>query len=85
MNLRLQFEDEGFDNRVIENTKGRVHIRANVWSDEDAVKWKETFEKKNKLCFNVWKVKDNTRNFRRIYVCLHGDKRHKGVRRTFSG
>lgn len=48
MELSFDFQDEGFDNIVIENETNSGQGKTNIWNSEEVKRWKEIFEKKTK-------------------------------------
>ncbi|KAG0722314.1 hypothetical protein GWK47_044693 [Chionoecetes opilio] len=82
----LDFVDDGFQNIILEGTVDTLRIRTNAMNEEEALRWKDVFCKKNNVCFshkNVYTPKRNT--YHKKFQCMHGDKRHKGVKKTFTG
>lgn len=49
MELKLDFEDSGFNNNVIKSDPNYVHLKTNVKNEDDAWRWKAILEKKNSL------------------------------------
>ncbi|KAK3861585.1 hypothetical protein Pcinc_032497 [Petrolisthes cinctipes] len=86
MSYNLDFTDEEFSNIVLKNENNEVHVRTNAFDDNEAWRWKEVFTKKNNISFNVQKLsKSVSSTFHEKFICIFGDKHHKGVRQIYTG
>ncbi|KAK4300177.1 hypothetical protein Pmani_027605 [Petrolisthes manimaculis] len=86
MAVILDFDDEDFNNIIINNEKHLVQVKTNAFNDTEAWKWKEVFTKKNNVCFNVSKLYSGERyTYHQKFICINGDKRHKGTIKTCTG
>lgn len=86
MAFQLDFTTEGFSNIILKNEKDEIQVKTNAFSDEDAWRWKEIFTMKNNVSFNVSRYLTGVRyTFHQKFICIHGDKRHKGVIKTNTG
>lgn len=84
--FKLDFSEEGFDNIILKNERNLVQVKTNVFYDEQAWEWKAAYNKKNNTCFNVLRLFHSKRStYHQKFVCIHGDKRHKGIRKTYTG
>lgn len=86
MELKLDFEDSGFNNNVIKSDPNYVHLKTNVKNEDDAWRWKAILEKKNNILFNAKKIlKTQLCIYHQEFICVHGEKRHKGRKKTYTG
>ncbi len=83
--LELNFEDCGFTNVVIKNDPSYVHLKTCIRSSDEAWKWKEILEEKNHLRFNAKEKENSLSLYHQRFICLHGEKRHKGKIKTYTG
>ncbi|XP_066958963.1 uncharacterized protein [Macrobrachium rosenbergii] len=86
MSSNLNFTEEGFSNIVIRNEKNIVQLRTNAFDDDEALRWKEVFTARNSTTYNAARLYHGVRyRFHEKFICLHGDNRHKGVKKTYTG
>lgn len=86
MAFQLDFTTEGFSNIILKNEKDEIQVKTNAFNDEDAWRWKEIFTMKNSVCFNVSRYFTGVRyTFHQKFICMHGDRRHKGAIKTNTG
>lgn len=71
---------------MLRNEKNQVHVKMSVFDDDEAWRWKGVFAKKNNITFNVQRLYHTSRStFHEKFMCIHGDKRHQGIRKTYTG
>lgn len=72
MELKLDFEDSGFNNNVIKSDPNYVHLKTNVKNEDDAWRWKAILEKKNNILFNAAKILKRSCAFitKNSFVCM---------------
>lgn len=81
--MNFNFGGSDFHNIVVRSEDGFVSVRTNANNADDVSKWKDIFCAKNNLCFNVHRTYDVQRTaFHKKFICLHGDKRHAGIKKT---
>lgn len=80
------FGDNGFKNIVVKEENDNIVLRTNVKNEQDVEKWRNAYSKNFNSTLNVmWTYKVQRFAFHRRYICIFGDKRHKGIRKTFTG
>lgn len=80
-----EFEKLGFRTLLTKREHNLMHLRVNVMNEEDAEKWRIAYCVENKVTLNVFRTHRRKVFFRKTYICLHGDKRHQGKKKDFTG
>ena len=83
-----RFKSKGFDN-IVEKREDGLQVRTNVFDENQWEQWRYLFSELTYTSFNVAKTLEGSQEtrseFRQSLMCLHGDGRHKGIRKTFTG
>lgn len=88
MDFQAEFEKKGLTNIILKKEKDSVHLRTNVFNEEQVLRWKEVYCKCNKItlnCLRTHSVANKKLHFRRKYMCLHGQSRSLGKKKDFTG
>ena len=86
MSSQCDFSDSGFHNTVVKEESELVIIRSNVKNEDDVEKWKNIYCRAFCATFNSARSYDVQKCLlHRRYICIFGDKRHKGKRKTYTG
>ncbi|KAK3894550.1 hypothetical protein Pcinc_001706 [Petrolisthes cinctipes] len=85
MKFDLNFAE--FTNVIVKEEAEVICLRTNAKSEHDVDCWKQVFCRKNSTTLNIKRtLRANIRYmFRQRLFCLHGDRRHKGKIKTYSG
>ena len=83
----LEFEEEGFSSVILSESEDTVNFRINVKCEEEFQRWMELYMKYNHTCYNVKRVYACGERilFRKRFICLHGEARSKGQKKTYTG
>lgn len=84
----LDFSAEGFDNIILSEKEEEVRLKTNVKTEVEALQWKQIFCRKNNMCLNVKRAYTSAHlknTFHRKLMCHHGDKRHHGKKKLYTG
>ena len=82
----LDFHAEGFSIIILKESENELSFRLNVTTVEEFHSWKNLYTLHNNTCLNVKKTRPQvTSKHHGWYQCLHGDIRHKGVIKTYTG
>ena len=87
-NLRVEcFNEKGFENMVIKRAENEIQCRTNVRDEAALNVWKELYCMTSRSSLNVVKTsEDDVHNvFCQHLKCQFGNKRHKGVRKHYTG
>ena len=84
--MDFNFENAGFGNIIVKEEDGLTIIRTNVYNEEEFKRWKDVFSAKNKQNFNVkFKSEGDKLILHKVLSCIHGDKRQRGIKKTYTG
>ncbi|KAK4317593.1 hypothetical protein Pmani_011329 [Petrolisthes manimaculis] len=84
----LDFSAEGFENIILCEKDEEVRLKTNVKTEVEALQWKQIFCRKNNMCLNVKRAYTSAHlknTFHRKLMCHHGDKRHHGKKKLYTG
>ena len=82
----LDFDAEGFSTIIIKESENELSFRLNVKTVEEFRCWKNLYTLQNNTCLNLKRTRNQvTSEYHGEYQCLHGDIRHKGVKKTYTG
>ena len=75
-----------FKNIILKEEDDCIILKTNVKTPEDVEEWKFLYSQKNNVTLNIVRSYDVVRfALHRRYMCNCGEKRHNGMKKTFTG
>ena len=84
--FEFDIKEQGYDVIYLKREDSGILFRVNVKTEDEFESYKSALCGKLNLCFNVRTTFPNVQrfSFHKVYCCLFGDSRSRGVKKTYT-